>query len=312
MQKDESKVMKATLKWVGIAVGALFGLLILVMLGLYGMGQARLNKKYDVHVQMVAIPNDAESLAEGKRIFQYRGCEACHGEDLQGLVYMDNPALGQVITPNLTSGKGGIGNERTDEDLIRAIKHGIRPDGTPLLFMPSTEFYFLSDADLSKVLAYIRTHRDQPVDNEMPPSKLSFTGFIAMNIVKTITFLPAEIIPHDETPPPAPKPGITAEYGEYLSLSCKVCHGLTLSGGAIPGFPAEWSAPPNLTPGLGSRLPTWGEEGFIEIIQTGEKHGRRINPNYMPWKSYRHMTDDELRAVYTYLMSLPLRDFGNR
>ncbi len=304
--------MKATLKWVGIAVGAVFSLLILAMLGLYGMGQMRLNKKYDVHVQMVTIPSDTESLSEGKRIFQYRGCEACHGEDLQGLVYMDNPALGQVITPNLTNGEGGIGAQRTDEDLIRAIKHGVRPDGTPLLFMPSTEFYFLSDKDLGNVLAYIRTRSEPPVDNLVPPSKLSFTGFIVMNVVKTITFLPAEIIPHDQTPPPAPEPGVTAEYGEYLSLSCKVCHGLTLSGGEIPGFPVEWPAPPNLTSGKGSRLPTWGEEGFIEIMHTGEKHGRRINSNYMPWKSYRHMTDDELRAVYKYLMSQPPKDFGNR
>jgi mono/diheme cytochrome c family protein len=293
-------------------MGVVFGLLILAMLGLYGMGQMRLNKKYEIPVQMVSIPSDAESLAEGKRIFQYRGCEACHGENLQGLVYMDNPALGQVITPNLTSGKGGIGAQRTDEDLIRAIKHGVRPDGTPLLFMPSTEFYFLSDADLGMVLAYIRTRSVPPVDNEMQPSKLSSTGFIAMNIIKTITFLPAEIIPHNETPPPAPEPGVTAEYGEYLSLSCKVCHGLTLSGGEIPGFPVEWPAPPNLTSGKGSRLPTWGEEGFIVIMHTGEKHGRRINSNYMPWKSYRYMTDDELRAVYTYLMSLPPKDFGNR
>ena len=302
--------MKTFLKWVGIAVGAVFGLLILAVLGLYGMGQMRLNKKYDVSVQMVTIPTDAESLSEGKRIFQYRGCEACHGEDLQGLVYMDNPALGQVITPNLTSGQGGIAAQRTDEDLIRAIKHGLRPDRTPLLFMPSTEFYFLSDKDLSNVLAYI--HSKSPVDNIMQPSKLSSTGFIVMNIVKTITFLPAEIIPHDKIPPPAPEPGVTVEYGEYLSLSCKVCHGLTLSGGEIPGFPVEWSAPPNLTSGKGSRLPTWGEEGFIEIMHTGEKHGRRINSNYMPWKSYRHMTDDELRAVYKYLMSQPPKDFGNR
>jgi mono/diheme cytochrome c family protein len=302
--------MNATLKWIGIGVGAIFSLLILAVLGLYGMGQMRLNKKYDVPVQMVAIPSDAESLSEGKRIFQYRGCEACHGENLQGLVYMDNPALGQVITPNLTCGQGGIGAQRTDEDLIRDIKHGVRPDGTPLLFMPSTEFYFLSDKDLGNVLAYIR--RKPPVDNVMQPSKLSTTGFIVMNVVKTITFLPAELIPHNETSPPAPEPGVTAEYGEYLSLSCKVCHGLTLSGGEIPGFPAEWSAPPNLTPGKGSRLPSWGEEGFIEIIHMGEKHGRRINSNYMPWKSYRHMTDDELRAVYEYLMSLPPKDFGNR
>jgi len=302
--------MKTALKWIGIVVGAVVGLLILNALVLYGLGQMRLNKKYEIPNQTVAIPNDAESLSEGKRIFQYRGCEACHGEQLQGLVYLDNPAMGQVITPNLTTGQGGIGSQRTDEDLVRSVKHGIRPGGTPLLFMPSTEFYYLSDKDLGNVLAYIRSV--PPTDNEMPASKLSFTGFVVMNITKDITFLPAEIIPHTEVPPLAPGPGVTAEYGEYLSMSCKVCHGLTLSGGEIPGFPPEWPAAPNLTSGAGSRLPTWGEASFIEIIRTGEKHGRTINPNYMPWKSYRHMTDDELRAVYVYLMSLTPRDFGNR
>ena len=302
--------MKAFLKWFGIVTGILAGLLLVGALGLYSMGQARLSKKYEIQVQIVEIPEDAESLAEGKRIFQYRGCEACHGKDLQGLVYLDNPAIGQVITPNLTFGKGGSGALRTDEDLIRAIKHGIRPDGTPLLFMPSTEFYFLSDADLGKALAYIRSM--PPVDHEMPPSKLSTTGFIVMNIVKTISFLPAEIIPHDQAPPSAPEPAITAKYGEYLSISCMVCHGPTLSGGKITGFPEEWPSAPNLTPGAGSRLPGWGEEGFIKIISTGEKHGRWINPSYMPWTSYRHMNEDELRAVYKYLMSQPPREFGHR
>jgi mono/diheme cytochrome c family protein len=303
-------MMKSVFKWIGIITGIIFGILILGVLALYLRGQMRLNKKYVVNVQLVAIPKDSESLAEGKRIFQYRGCEACHGEQLQGLVYMDNPALGQVITPNLTTGQGGIGGQRTDEDLIRSIKHGVRPDGTPLLFMPSTEFYYLSDKDLGSVLAYIRSM--PPVDNVMPASKLSFTGFVVMNITQAITFVPAELIPHDQKPPLGPEPGITAEYGEYLSISCKVCHGLTLSGGQIPGFPAEWPATPNLTSGKYSRLPSWGEEGFIEILRTGTKHGRSINPNYMPWKSYRHMTDDELRAVYKYLMSLPPKDFGNR
>ena len=118
--------MKATLHWAGIAVGVVAGLLILGILVLYSAGRMRLNKKYEVPPEMIAIPNDAESLNEGKRIFQYRGCEACHGEQLQGLIYLDNPAIGQVITPNLTSGQGGIGAQRTDKDLIRAIKHGIR------------------------------------------------------------------------------------------------------------------------------------------------------------------------------------------
>lgn len=302
--------MKPILKWTGISIGTLVGVLILANIILYTLGETRLKKMYVVPEEPVIISSDEESLAEGKRIFQYRGCEACHGEQLQGVVYLENPAIGQVITPNLTTGEGGIGSQRTDEDLLRSIRHGIRPDNTPLLFMPSTEFYYLSDRDLGRVIAYIRSV--PPVDNEMPPSKLSVTGRIVMNITKEITFLPAELIPHEAPRPVAPEPGITPEYGEYLSHSCKVCHGLTLSGGEIPGFPPEWPPAPNLTSGKGSRLPTWGEAGFIEIIKTGQKHGRTINPDYMPWESYRHMTEDELRAVYAYLQALPPKDFGNR
>ena len=302
--------MKAIRKWIGIALGSILGLLILCALTLYAMGQMRLKKIYKIPGETVSIPTDEISLSEGKRIFQYRGCEACHGEQLQGLVYMDNPAIGQVITPNLTSGQGGIGANLKDEDLIRAIRHGVRQDGTPLLFMPSTEFFFMSDSDLGKVLAYIRSMK--PVDHEVPPSALSFTGFMVMNITKAITFIPAELIPHSQPRSATPEAGVTPEYGAYLSLSCMVCHGLNMSGGEIPGFPAEWPAPPNLTSGKGSRLPSWGEEGFIELMRTGSKHGRAIGAGYMPWKSYRHMSDYELRAVYVYLMSLPPKDFGNR
>jgi mono/diheme cytochrome c family protein len=302
-------MMKKVFRWIGIILGGLLVLLVLLVLALYGMGQARLNRKYQVVVQPIPLPADAASLAEGKRIFQYRGCEACHGEHLEGVVYLDNPAIGRVITPNLTAGKGGLGADRSTEDLIRSIRHGVRPDGTPLLFMPSYEFYYLSDADLGKILTYMRSL--PPVDGVMPASELSFMGFVVMNLTQAVTFLPAELIAHDQAPPPAPAPGITPEYGAYLSISCHVCHGMNLSGGPVTGFPPEWPAAPNLTSGPGSRLPAWGETGFIEIIRTGEKHGRSLHTGYMPWTSYRHMSDDELRAVYAYLMSLPPLEFGN-
>jgi len=302
--------MKGLLKWLMIIAGSLIGLVLIIGLILYGIGQARLNRSYSITPRLVNIPTDEESLREGKRIFQYRGCEACHGEELQGVVYLENPAIGQVITPNLTKGEGGIGSERTDLDLVRAIRYGVSADSTASLFMPSTEFYYLSDLDLGQILAYIRSK--PAVDNQPPSSTLSTTGFIVMNLTQEITFLPAELIPLGDAPPPAPEPGLTSEYGEYLALSCPVCHGLGLSGGEISGFPPEWPAAGNLTPGTGSRLPTWGEEGFIEIIQNGEKHGRAIHPDYMPWTSYRHMNDLELRAVYLYLMGLEPVEFGNR
>lgn len=302
--------MKSPLKKLALILGGIAGLACLVVLALYGLGQYRLNRTYHVDPEPIPLLTDLEVLLEGQRVFRYRGCEACHREDLGGLVYLDNPALGQVITPNLTSGAGGIGEERTDIDLLRAVRHGLGPDGKPLLFMPSTEFYFLSERDLSAVLAYIRSV--PPVDNHPAPSKLSSTGFIAMNLTREITFLPAELIPHDSPPPPAPESGLTMEFGEYLALSCPVCHGLGLSGGEIPGFPPEWPAAGNLTQGAGSRLLSWGEEGFIDILRDGEKHGRAIHPDYMPWTSYRHMTDLELKAVYLFLTNLPARDFGGR
>jgi len=301
--------MRPVLKWVLGICGGLLILVILAGLGFYGLGQIRLNRTYGFSPDLIQIPADPENLQEGKRIFQYRGCEACHGERLEGLVYMENPAIGLVITPNLTTGEGGIGVDRTDLDLIKAVRHGLKPDGTPLLFMPSTEFYYLSDHDLGIVLSYIRSVK--PVENNPAPSQLSLTGFIVMNLTREITFLPAELIPHDQDPPAAPEPGLTPAYGEYLALSCPVCHGMTMSGGEIPGFPPEWPATGNLTSGKGSRLLSWGKDGFIEIIRNGEKHGRAIHPDYMPWTSYRHMTDLELEAIYVYLVSLEPIEFGN-
>lgn len=301
--------MKGTGKLLVVGIGGLAGLLILAGMALYGLGWMRLNRIYRVQPQPITIPSDPASLAEGQRIFRYRGCEACHGEDLQGLVYLDNPAVGQVITPNLTAGQGGIGGERSDLDLVRAIRHGLGPDGKPLLFMPSTEFYYLSEKDLAQVLAYIRSR--PPAANLPAPSQLSITGFMVMNLTREITFLPAELIPHDQEPPPAPAPGRTAAYGQYLALSCPVCHGPGMSGGEIPGLPPEWPAAGNLTAGRGSRLDSWGEEGFIDLIRDGQKHGRGITPDYMPWTSYRYMSDLELGAVYLYLGGLPARDFGS-
>jgi mono/diheme cytochrome c family protein len=301
--------MKTLVKWLFLLMAGIAVLLLLVGGSLYGYGKYRLAKKYSTSPLPVEIGRDPSILIDGKRIFQYRGCEACHGQELQGLVYLDNPAIGQVITPNLTSGTSGIAGERTDLDLIRAIRHGVKPDGTPLLFMPSTEFYYLSDFDLGAVLAHIR--KQPPVDNSPAPSQLSPSGFIAMNLTRDITFVPAELIDHEKEPPAAPMPGLTVEYGQYLALSCPVCHGLELSGGEIPGFPPEWPAAGNLTSGPGNRLTMWGEAGFIEIMRQGEKHGRALHPDYMPWTSYRHMTDLELRAVYLYLQDLPPQSYGN-
>lgn len=303
--------MNKFLRWLGFIFAVLLGLILISTGYFYYASQSRLEKIYKIPVETVAIPTSAEALEYGRHIFQFRGCESCHGDHLEGKVYLSDPALGEVIASNLTRGEGGVGKTYSDTDWVMTIRHGVRPTGKPLLFMPSTEFYFLSDKDLGAVIAYIKSV--PPVDHVQPTSRLSITGRAVMAFIKFITFIPAELIPHTATRPQAPTAGITPEYGEYLTYSCKVCHGLRMSGGKIPGFPAGWPSAANLTKSPERYLPYWDKQGFIKIIRYGiTRHGREINPQYMPWTSYRHMTDDELEAVWTYLQSLPPVPYGNR
>ena len=86
-----------------------------------------------------------------------------------------------------------------------------------------------------------------------------------------------------------------------------------MSGGVIPGFPADWPPAPNITFGGGSALPTWTEEEFINTIRTGlTPEGKELRAAYMPWNSYKFMSDDELKATWVYLQSLPKMEYGNR
>ena len=328
--------MKKFFKWVGIVFGALLGLIVIGLVLVNVKAQQRLTTIYEIPNENVVIPTDQESIARGRHIFRFRGCEACHSEGgyvdvtdsiqsldshlnlpsqdtphMEGNIYLDDPALGQVVASNLTTGKGGVGDQYTDQGWVHAIRHGVRSDGTPLVFMPATEFYFLGDEDLGQVIAYIKSA--PPVDHELPMSEISLTGKIVMTLVPTITFIPAELIPHNAPRPIVPQVGITPQYGEYLTYSCKVCHGLTMSGGLIPGFPASWPPAPNLTFGEGSVLPAWAEAGFMNTLRTGvTPEGIKLRSEYMPWRSYRFMDDVELKAVWVYLQSLPKKAYGNR
>jgi hypothetical protein len=62
----------------------------------------------------------------------------------------------------------------------------------------------------------------------------------------------------------------------------------------------------NLTPDKTTGLGSWTEEMFIKAIRTGKHQGegRPILPP-MPWENYKQMKDDDLKAVWAFLQSLP-------
>jgi mono/diheme cytochrome c family protein len=110
--------------------------------------------------------------------------------------------------------------------------------------------------------------------------------------------LPANIIDHEAERPPAPAPGVTAEYGGYLANSCQICHEKNLAGANDPGGGL------NLTPA--GNLASWSEEEFIKTLRTGmTPEGKKLDSELMPWPSVGKMTDDELKAIWMYLNTLP-------
>jgi mono/diheme cytochrome c family protein len=118
------------LKWVGITLGAIVAVLVVAVAALYMVGTLRLNRTYEFQVEALRAPTDAGSIARGKHIVEaIGGCQECHGEGLSGQIIEDDPAFARLVASNLTPGQGGIGGRYTDVDYVRAIRHGVRPNG---------------------------------------------------------------------------------------------------------------------------------------------------------------------------------------
>lgn len=293
--------MSKALKWIGIGLGALIGLVLILVVGLYAMGRARIHRAYEVG-EGFTIPTSATAVERGRVLTQGTvGCLECHAPDGRGSVFFDNEApFGTMAAPNLTTGAGGVGG-MTDAEWERAVRHGIGHDGRVLIIMPSHHFAWMSDEDLGAVLAYIKTL--PPVDNELPARSLHPLLYI-MGAAGMLGDLPVEVIDHDAAHPASVAPSIDAAYGEYLThlATCYDCHGPALNGEAGGGPPSD-VPPPDIT-GAGE-VGGWTTEQFITALQTGvTPSGRVLNPDAMPWKLFGQMSDDELTAIYNYLQTL--------
>ncbi len=63
----------------------------------------------------------------------------------------------------------------------------------------------------------------------------------------------------------------------------------------------------NLTPDLDTGTGTWTEKMFLNIFKKGRHLGGDSRPVYppMPWDRYRTMPEQDLRAIFAYLRSIP-------
>ncbi|MCW5772975.1 MAG: cytochrome c [Rhodospirillaceae bacterium] len=260
------------------------------------------------------VSAQAESpVARGRYLVEsIAGCGNCHtpqgpngpiaGKELAGgSVVVDAPPF-RAVASNITSDKEtGIGGW-TDAQLAKAIREGIRPDGSLIgPPMPFELYRRMSDTDLKAIVAYLRTVK--PVHHKVKKSVYHMP-------------LPKSYGPPVGSVPDVPRSNLVA-YGAYLAGPvghCVECHtpmvrgrrdwSRTGLGGAVFKGPWGASVSANLTPHKDDGLGGWTDAEIKRAIQTGvSKDGRKLNPP-MGYPYYARIKPADMNAIVAYLRSL--------
>lgn len=256
----------------------------------------------------------AATLARGRELMQgIVACGNCHtpqgpngplaGQELAGGMPFVEPvftAVASNITPDPATGIG----RWTDAQLAKAIREGVRPDGSIIgPPMPIGLYRGIADDDLAAIIAYIRSV--PAVVNAVPKSQYRIP------------------LPPNYGPPvgsvKAPPRTDKLAWGAYLAGPlghCLECHsrpdaqgvpdlrnGLGAGGMAFTG-PWGTSVATNITP---TALQRYTDEQLKTVITRGVRpDGSRLKPP-MGTDYYARMSPADLDALVAYLRSLPRR-----
>ena len=299
-----NKWMKRTS--IALATLAVLGLSA-VIAGKY-MGERKLQRVITLAVQPVPVNASPAALAQGRYLFSTRGCADCHGATGAGKEVINSGAM-LIVSPNISPGANSVTSGYTPIDWVRTLRHGVKPDGTPIMIMPSEDYARLTDDDLAAIIAYVTQlppAPGQPRTVRLPFMVKVMYGFGAIRDA-------ADMIDHALPPEQPVKAEVSVAHGRYVAHSCVGCHGVTLSGGRIPGSPPDWPAPANLTPGEGSamvRYPT--PEALMATLRSGKRADGTPISTVMPFGSLKLMNDTDVRALHAYLKTLPPHTAGGR
>lgn len=260
-----------------------------------------IQKRYDIEPAMVEIPSDSISLDRGLRLSV--GCRNCHGIDLAGSYFFDDPSIGKLASSNLTRAKGSNTENYSDKDWIRALRHGLNPEGKALFVMPSESYTHLSDKDLGCLIAYLKTI--PPKSNSLaPPNLTTFAKVLAgagqfgeLYAYNRIDHHKAKNIEHIKEVP-------STAYGQYLTKigGCVSCHQPNFAGGKSP----DPVSPPVPNISKSGNPGKWTREQFIQVFRTGKTPEDKIlDSNFMPFQNIGSLDDEEIGSIYDYIMSLP-------
>jgi len=280
--------MRALTRWITRAVMTLLALVVLLATALFARSTMVRTRTCDVPSSVVAaLPADADTVAEGGRLARILGCNDCHGKEFEGRLFFTERHVADLVAPNLSR----LMPAYSDAELARAIRHGVRRDGTGLFAMPSASFYQLTDPDLARLMAFLR--RQPARDGYSGTTSIGPIGHVG---IATGRFQPvAATMDHQATRVAPPSSVEGAARGRYLaSVACTECHGLAFEGGL------DGKAPPLVI------AAAYTEDAFRHLLRTGEPLAKRdlYLMDDVARQRFAVLTDAEIAALHTFLKSL--------
>jgi mono/diheme cytochrome c family protein len=257
--------MKRLLRWTLYFASGLIALAVLAALAVFVISELTLRRRHDAPARALVLPADSASIAEGKRLATLRGCYGCHGESLEGGVFIDEPVLARLVAPNLTA----VARRYSDAELERVIRSGVKPDGRSVLAMPSAMFTHLTDADVARIIAAVRSA--PPVAGLEPEVRVGPLGRLGFVLGK---FRPEADLVAEARRTELPAADTLARHGRYLARTiCTECHGVDLRG-----------APDGSAPDLRIAA-AYTFAAFRHLLRTGEPQGAATCGSWTTWRA---------------------------
>jgi mono/diheme cytochrome c family protein len=199
----------------------------------------------------------------------------------------DDPLIARIVAPDLTAAV----RHYSDGEFATIVRHGLRPDGRSVLIMPSEAYAPMTDGDLVRILAFLRSL--PPANGLAPAVRVGPLGRLGLVSGKFRTT--AQRFEAHQAPTPA-RDSLGSQ-GRYLAqVACGHCHGRDLHGTSNPSFTS-----PDLR-----AVAAYSPDTFATLIRTGQALGGRELGTMSPWarSNLSYLTEDEVAALYAYLSAM--------
>jgi len=261
-----------------------------------------------------------ERVASGRHTVQML-CAGCHLDNetstLAGKPMADMPAqFGSAHSANITGDPDtGIGSW-TDGEIAYLLRTGVRRDGryTPpwMVKLPH-----MSDEDLQGIIAFLRS--DDPLVRPVKAKRPECKPSLLTKVLARFAFKP---LPYPSAPITSPDPADKVAYGRYLVQGravCFPCHsadfakldemvpersaGYLGGGNKMPDMNGRYVTSANITPDPETGIGKWSEPEFVRLVRFGVRPDASVIA--YPMVPYPELSDDEARAIYAYLRTVP-------